>query len=131
MSALPLKLIVGLGNPDAEHLRTRHNAGFWFVDELDFDPGTIRLKKGGGAGGHNGMRDMIAQLGDGFWRMRIGVGHPGHRDAVLHYVLGRPSAADLQLIQDNIADGCDVVPVMIADGPEKAMNRLHTKGGPP
>ena len=72
----------------------RANIGFAQV----IDPGTIRLKKGGGAGGHNGMRDMIAQLGDGFWRMRIGIGHPGHRDAVLHYVLGRPSAADLQLI---------------------------------
>ncbi|MGH8269665.1 MAG: aminoacyl-tRNA hydrolase, partial [Steroidobacteraceae bacterium] len=67
-------------------------------DELDFPPGVVRLKEGGGAGGHNGLRDIMAQLGDEFWRLRIGIGHPGDRGAVLDYVLGRPPAAEAGLI---------------------------------
>jgi len=63
-------------------------------DELDFPAGVVRLKQGGGAAGHNGMRDVIAQVGDGFWRLRIGIGHPGERSQVLDYVLGRPSAEE-------------------------------------
>jgi PTH1 family peptidyl-tRNA hydrolase len=191
MAGVPLKLVVGLGNPGAEHARTRHNAGFWFVDELarragghfrseprhqgelakvrvegtelwllkpmsfmdrsggpvqsvasfykipvdsilvayddlDFPAGVIRLKHGGGAAGHNGIRDIVPQIGDRFWRLRIGIGHPGDRNAVLNYVLGRPSAEDTRLIEDAIGAGLDVLPVLIADGGEKAMHRLHT-----
>jgi peptidyl-tRNA hydrolase, PTH1 family len=94
-------------------------------DELDFPPGQVRLKEGGGHGGHNGLRDLIAQLGDDFWRLRIGIGHPGDRDAVLNYVLGRPPAAEAALIHDAVLAAADAVPVMLRDGAQKAMNRLH------
>jgi len=98
-------------------------------DELDFPPGTVRLKEGGGAGGHNGLRDLIAALGDGFWRLRIGIGHPGDRDAVLNYVLGRPPAAEAALIRETVLAAADAVPVMLTEGAQKAMNRLHARGG--
>src|SRR5581483_5006172 len=192
MSALPLKLIVGLGNPGSEYARTRHNAGFWLLDELarkfgthfrhesryhadvarariggeelwllkpmsfmnrsggpvqslagfykipvesilvaydelDFPAGVVRLKQGGGAGGHNGMRDLIAQLGDPFWRLRIGIGHPGDKSAVLNYVLGRPQADDERLILEAVQAAVDIVPMLLTEGPQKAMNRLHTR----
>ena len=97
-------------------------------DELDFPPGVVRLKEGGGAGGHNGLRDLIAQLGDGFWRLRIGIGHPGDRDAVLDYVLGRPPAAEAELIHEAVLAAADAVPLMLTDGAQKAMNRLHGRG---
>jgi PTH1 family peptidyl-tRNA hydrolase len=192
MSGEQLKLIVGLGNPGTEYARTRHNAGFWFVDELaarhgalfrseprhraelarvrigdseswllkpmgymnhsgdavrsvasfykvpleailvaydelDFPAGVVRLKQGGGAAGHNGMRDVIANMGDGFWRLRIGIGHPGDRSQVLDYVLGRPSVMDTQLIRDAVGAGADAVPVLLKDGAQIAMNRLHSR----
>jgi peptidyl-tRNA hydrolase, PTH1 family len=195
MAALPLKLIVGLGNPGSQYSRTRHNAGFWLVDELarrhggsfnserrfqgdlarvrvgndevwllkpmtfmnnsggpaqsvagfykipvgsllvaydelDFPAGVVRLKQGGGAGGHNGMRDMIAQNGDAFWRLRIGIGHPGDKSQVLNYVLGRPQAEDERLILEAVQAAADIVPQLLTDGPEKAMNRLHTRNTP-
>ncbi|HEY1898604.1 MAG TPA: aminoacyl-tRNA hydrolase [Steroidobacteraceae bacterium] len=190
MDAVPLKLIVGLGNPGAEHERQRHNAGFTFVetlaarhggtfryeprhqadlaririagsevwlakpmtymncsggplssvagfykippgeilvayDELDFLPGDARLKFGGGHGGHNGMRDILASLPEGFWRLRLGIGHPGDRDKVLHYVLGRPSKADEELIGVAIAAAGDVVPMMMQDSAQRAIQALH------
>jgi PTH1 family peptidyl-tRNA hydrolase len=96
-------------------------------DELDFPPGVVRLKLGGGAAGHNGMRDVIAQMGDGFWRLRIGIGHPGERSQVLDYVLGRPSAGDTQLIQEALIAAADTVPVLLTEGAQIAMNRLHSR----
>jgi peptidyl-tRNA hydrolase, PTH1 family len=190
MAGLPLKLIVGLGNPGTEYARTRHNAGFQLADELaerhgarfrseprhraelararigeselwllkpmnymnhsgdpvrsvasfykvplesilvayddlDFPAGVVRLRQGGGAAGHNGMRDVIAQMGDGFWRVRIGIGHPGDRSQVLDYVLGRPPAAEAQLIQEAIGAAADAIPVLLTEGAQIAMNRLH------
>ena len=190
MDAVPLKLIVGLGNPGAEHERQRHNAGFAFVDalaarhggtfryeprhqadlarvriadsevwlakpmtymncsggplgsiagfykiapgemlvaydELDFAPGDVRLKFGGGHGGHNGMRDILANSADGFWRLRLGIGHPGDRNKVLHYVLGRPSKADEELIGVAIAAAADAVPMMMQQGAQRATQALH------
>ncbi len=98
-------------------------------DELDFPPGAVRLKEGGGAGGHNGLRDLIAQLGDDFWRLRIGIGHPGDRGEVLDYVLGRPPAAEAALIHEAVLAAADAVPVMLSDGAQKAMNSLHARGG--
>jgi PTH1 family peptidyl-tRNA hydrolase len=192
MPGTPLRLIVGLGNPGSEYARTRHNAGFWLVDELarrhrgvfraesrhqgelarvdigrddvwllkpttfmnrsgaaiasvcgfykidaaqvlvahdeiDLPVGAVRLKQGGGHGGHNGLRDTIAAIGEGFWRLRLGVGHPGSRDQVVDYVLRRASAEDDALIQRAIGSAADIVPQILADGAQKAMNRLHTK----
>jgi PTH1 family peptidyl-tRNA hydrolase len=192
MAGEPLKLIVGLGNPGTEYARTRHNAGFQFVDELarrhgapfrseprhraelarariaegdlwllkpmnymnrsgdsvrsvasfykvplesvlvaydelDFPAGVVRLRQGGGAAGHNGMRDVIAQMGDGFWRLRIGIGHPGDRSQVLDYVLGRPPAADAELIAEAIGAAADAVPVLLTEGAQIAMNHLHSR----
>jgi len=192
MPGEPLKLIAGLGNPGTEYARTRHNAGFQFLeelaerhgaifrseprhhaelarvriaatelwllkpmsymnhsgdpvrsvaffykvplesilvayDELDFPPGVVRLRQGGGAAGHNGMRDVIAQMGDAFWRLRIGIGHPGDRSRVLDYVLGRPPPAEAALIREALLAAVDAVPVLLTDGAQIAMNRLHSR----
>ncbi len=187
-----IQLIVGLGNPGPEYEPTRHNAGFWFVDELarrcrqefraeprfhsevvrcplgdgesrlqkpqtfmnrsgqavgalmrffkipveqilvvhdelDLPPGTIRLKKGGGHGGHNGLRDLISHLGSkDFHRLRIGIGHPGHRDQVVDYVLKKPSGEDRRLIEDAIYAALDVMPDVVAGEFARAMNTLHS-----
>jgi peptidyl-tRNA hydrolase, PTH1 family len=96
-------------------------------DELDFPPGVARLKLGGGAAGHNGMRDVIAQMGDAFWRLRIGIGHPGDRTQVLDYVLGRPAAPDAALIREALVAAVEIVPVLLTEGAQIAMNRLHSR----
>ncbi len=191
-----LRLIVGLGNPGSEYLRTRHNVGFWFVDafaqseavrfsaesklhaelvsvtiggaalrmmrpatfmnnsgravaaalhyyridseemlvvhdDLDLPPGTARLKFDGGHGGQNGLRDIITHLGHGrFHRLRIGIGHPGHRDRVTPWVLGRPSATDEQAMIDAIGSAMDILPLAVAGQFDEAMKRLHTSREP-
>jgi len=99
-------------------------------DELDFPAGVVRLKQGGGAAGHNGMRDVIAQMGDGFWRLRIGIGHPGDRSQVLDYVLGRPPAEEAELIRAAILAAADIVPVLLEEGAQVAMNLLHSREPP-
>jgi len=96
-------------------------------DEIDLPPGTVRLKKGGGHGGHNGLRDIIKHTGSDFMRLRIGVGHPGHKDLVTDYVLKPASAEVEQAMLHNIDDAADVVPTLVEDGIEAAMTRLHTK----
>jgi len=97
-------------------------------DELDLDPGVARLKKAGGHGGHNGLRDMIAQMGNkSFTRLRLGIGHPGSADQVTSYVLGRPSQEDRQLIEIAIKESVDVMPLVLAGDEQKAMNGLHQK----
>jgi PTH1 family peptidyl-tRNA hydrolase len=96
-------------------------------DELDLPVGAARLKQGGGHGGHNGLRDTIAAIGADFWRLRLGIGHPGHKDLVLDYVLQRASAADERAITDAATRAADAVPLMLAQGAEKAMNRLHSQ----
>ena len=190
-----LRLIVGLGNPGPEHLRTRHNAGFWFVDaladrlgarfglesklfgetakveiagqpvwllkpatfmnlsgksvtaalrywkiepeeallahdELDLPPGTARLKFDGGHGGQNGLRDTMRLLGHGrFHRLRLGIGHPGHKDKVTPWVLGRPGRDDEAALLRAIDDAIDVLPLAVAGDFNEAMKRLHTPSG--
>jgi len=99
-------------------------------DELDFPAGVVRLKHGGGAAGHNGMRDVIAHVGDAFWRLRIGIGHPGDRSQVLDYVLGRPSLAEGGLIHAALEAAADVVPVFLTEGAQIAMHRLHSRESP-
>jgi PTH1 family peptidyl-tRNA hydrolase len=99
-------------------------------DELDFPPGVVRLKEGGGAGGHNGLRDIIARLGESFWRFRIGIGHPPDRAMVMNYVLGRPSAAEAELIGAAVAAAADALPVLLDAGAQKAMHRLHSRAAP-
>lgn len=188
----PVELIVGLGNPGDKYERTRHNAGFWFIDalarragaelrsekrflgetaradvdgrachllkpatfmnrsgqsvaalaryfripvesilvvhdEIDLPPGTARLKRGGGHGGHNGLRDIVSALGGGFARLRLGVGHPGSSDEVVDYVLRTPSAAERALIEEAMDAAAAVLPQVLAGEMEKAMNRLHTR----
>jgi PTH1 family peptidyl-tRNA hydrolase len=197
MTGAALKLVVGLGNPGAKYARTRHNAGWWFVealarrhgaefraesrhqgevarlrmplqggavselwllkpttfmnksggavaslahfhritpaeiliahDELDLPSGTARLKLGGGHGGHNGLRDTSAALGPDYWRLRIGIGHPGHKDLVLDYVLQRAAIEDERAIEVAVDRALDALPVLLEEGAEKAMTRLHTK----
>jgi PTH1 family peptidyl-tRNA hydrolase len=187
-----IKMIVGLGNPGPEYSRTRHNAGFWFIDalaekhrarwglekklhaetakitvagqsvhllkpatfmnhsgravlaalqywklesdqcllahdELDLEPGTARLKFDGGHGGQNGLRDAIALLGHGrFHRLRVGIGHPGHKDKVTPWVLGRPGLDDGISIQRAIEAALDVVPLLADARFNDAMKQLHT-----
>jgi PTH1 family peptidyl-tRNA hydrolase len=194
MAGLPLRVIVGLGNPGPEHLHTRHNAGFWFVDllakrhggefrdyrkysgetarvtisgqelillkpttymnrsglsvrqvcdffkipaeavlvahdELDIPVGTLRLKAGGGHGGHNGLRDTIAHIGENFWRLRIGIGHPGTKAEVIDYVLTRASRAEEDLIFEAVNTAADSMPLLLEQGAERAMTKLHSRAG--
>jgi PTH1 family peptidyl-tRNA hydrolase len=96
-------------------------------DELDLPVGTVRLKFGGGAGGHNGLRDTIAHLGDEFWRLRLGVGHPGSKPEVIDYVLRRAPREDEDAIIECVAQAVDAMPLLLEKGPERAMNQLHTR----
>ena len=96
-------------------------------DEIDLPPGTVRLKKGGGHGGHNGLRDIIKYTDADFMRLRIGVGHPGHKDLVTGYVLKRASSDIEQAMRRNIEDAADVMPILTKDGIEIAMTSLHTE----
>ena len=96
-------------------------------DEVDFEAGVARLKRGGGHGGHNGLRDVIERTGSSeFQRLRLGVGHPGDRDAVIAYVLNRPPAAEREQIDAAIGRALEVMPLVLAGQLEKAMTELHT-----
>ncbi|HHF6437855.1 TPA: aminoacyl-tRNA hydrolase [Haemophilus influenzae] len=97
-------------------------------DELDLPPGTAKLKQGGGHGGHNGLKDIVAQLGNNnnFYRLRIGIGHPGHRDLVAGYVLNKPSPADRNALEKVLDEATDCVEMIFRDGMIKATNRLNS-----
>jgi PTH1 family peptidyl-tRNA hydrolase len=97
-------------------------------DDLDLEPGIVRLKEGGGHGGHNGLRDLIPQLGgNDFVRLRIGIGHPGHRDDVVGYVLKAATGGERDAIDAAIARGLAALPDILAGKTGKAMKDLHTK----
>ena len=191
-----IRLIVGLGNPGAKYERTRHNAGYWWVDaiaerkratwakeakfsgwvakvaegerdftllkpatfmnesgrsvgallrffriepadmlvvhdELDMPPGTVKLKKGGGTGGHNGLNDISDALNTkDFWRLRIGIGHPGHRDLVADYVLDKARREEQELIDAAFDRSLDLLPKLTGRLVD-AMTWLHTVPKPP
>jgi PTH1 family peptidyl-tRNA hydrolase len=95
-------------------------------DEIDLPPGTVRLKLGGGHGGHNGLRDVIRHCGPDFMRLRLGVGHPGHKDEVTDYVLKKASREAESAIRKNIDDAADVMPLLAEEGLNAAMKELHT-----
>ena len=97
-------------------------------DELDLPPGTAKLKQGGGHGGHNGLKDIVVQLGNNnnFYRLRIGIGHPGHRDLVAGYVLNKPSLADRDALEKVLDEATDCVEMIFKDGMVKATNRLNS-----
>ncbi|ADE16931.1 peptidyl-tRNA hydrolase [Nitrosococcus halophilus Nc 4] len=104
-----------------EHLLIIH-------DDLDLPPGGAKLKRNGGHGGHNGLRDIINCLGRrDFLRLRLGIGHPGSGQDVVNYVLNRPSAADQRAIEAAITGALEVLPEVLADDIEKAMHRLHSQ----
>ncbi len=96
-------------------------------DEIDLPPDTIRLKMGGGHGGHNGMRDVIKHCGAEFLRLRIGVGHPGEKHKVTGYVLKKGSSEVMSAVERNIDDAIAVLPLLNSDGPNAAMKKLHTR----
>jgi len=191
--SIDLKVIVGLGNPGSKYTKTRHNAGFWFIDEvarkysapfrsekkfhgevakislegkdiwllkpdtfmnrsglatqsllsfyritaeqllvahdeIDLPPGTIKLKTGGGHGGHNGLRDIISQAGTKeFHRLRIGVGRPVTKEQVVDYVLHKASLNDQVLIDCDIDKAITIIPDLASGALEQAMQQLHSK----
>jgi len=97
-------------------------------DELDFPPGVAKLKLGGGVAGHNGLKDIAAQLGSqGFWRLRIGIGHPGDKNLVPDYVLNAPAPAERELIEQALDRCLAASPLLLEGSMEAAMLKLHTK----
>jgi PTH1 family peptidyl-tRNA hydrolase len=97
-------------------------------DELDVDAGQMKFKQGGGNGGHNGLKDMQAQLGSAnFWRLRLGIGHPGVKSEVSDYVLRKPPLAERQAIEDCIAKSLQAAPQLLAGEMDQAMMKIHAK----
>jgi PTH1 family peptidyl-tRNA hydrolase len=97
-------------------------------DELDMQPGVCKIKKGGGHGGHNGLRDIIARMANNkdFYRLRIGIDHPGHRDKVTGHVLGKAPKAEQDKIEQAIDEASRCLDIWLKDDLKKAQNRLHS-----
>jgi len=96
-------------------------------DELDFAPGVAKMKQGGGIAGHNGLRDISHRLGThDYWRLRLGIGHPGDRNAVVGYVLQKPPAVEREAIDGAIARGIEILPLCLAGDMQGAMQKLHS-----
>jgi PTH1 family peptidyl-tRNA hydrolase len=97
-------------------------------DELDFSPGTAKMKQGGGIAGHNGLKDISQRLGShDYWRLRLGIGHPGNKDMVADYVLQRPSPEDKAAIDASIDKALTVLPQCLSGDLQGAMHKLHTE----
>ena len=120
LSGGPTRAALDYYRLDPRHLLVAH-------DEIDLPPGTVRLKQGGGHGGHNGIRDVIQHCGADFMRLRFGVGHPGDKSEVTTYVLKRGSGDVEAAIQRNLDDAMAVMPALVDDGLNAAMKTLHTK----
>ena len=120
LSGVPVRGMLDYYRLSVEQLLVAH-------DEIDLPPGTVRLKQGGGHGGHNGLRDVIKHCGANFMRLRLGVGHPGHKDQVTSYVLKKASSDVEAAINRNVDEAADVLPLLVEDGLEAAMKTLHTK----
>jgi len=120
LSGKSLQTIANFYKIEAEEILVAH-------DELDIPTGTIKLKKDGGHGGHNGLRSIIQSLGNrkDFYRLRIGIGHPGNKDLVTSYVLGKPSISDRKLIENSIDDAIREIENMVSGDWAEAMNQLH------
>ena len=119
LSGGPVRSVLDYYRLPAETLLVAH-------DEIDLPPGTARLKKGGGHGGHNGVRDVIQHCGNDFLRLRLGVGHPGIKDKVTGYVLQRGPKEVEAAVSEAIDRSLEVLPLLVEQGAEAAMNRLHT-----
>lgn len=119
LSGGPVRSVLDYYRLPAETLLVAH-------DEIDLPPGTARLKKGGGHGGHNGVRDVIQHCGSDFLRLRLGVGHPGMKDKVTGYVLQRGPKEVEAAVNEAIDRSLEALPLLVERGPEAAMNRLHT-----
>ena len=120
LSGGPIRGLLDYYRLDAANLLVAH-------DEIDLPPGTVRLKLGGGHGGHNGIRDVMQHCGRDFMRLRLGVGHPGVKSKVTSYVLKKGSADVEVAVEKNIDDAVAVLPILIKDGLNAAMKKLHTK----
>lgn len=120
LSGGPIRGMLDYYRLSAEQLLVAH-------DEIDLPPGTVRLKKGGGHGGHNGLRDTIRHCGADFMRLRLGVGHPGDKNQVTSYVL-KPGAPEVEkAVLEEVDDAIRVMPTLVEKGLGVAMTELHTK----
>ncbi|MDJ0905956.1 MAG: aminoacyl-tRNA hydrolase [Woeseiaceae bacterium] len=119
-SGQPVRAVIDYYRLNPRHMLVAH-------DEIDLPPDIIRFKQGGGHGGHNGIRDVMAHCGKDFMRLRIGVGHPGEKDKVTGYVLKRGSSDVEAAVGKNIDAALDVIPLLMDDGLNAAMKKLHTK----
>jgi PTH1 family peptidyl-tRNA hydrolase len=96
-------------------------------DELDLGVGVVRLKQGGGSGGHNGLKDLISHAGDGFWRLRIGIGRPPSSREGIDYVLRRAPAVEQELLDGAVRAAVEAIPRLLTEGAERVMNGLHRR----
>jgi len=96
-------------------------------DELDLLIGISRFKLGGGHGGHNGLRDIITHIGQNFWRLRLGIGHPGDKSQVIDYVLQRASSKEEDMITSSLSAAIEQIPTFLDMGAEQAMHLLHSR----
>lgn len=120
LSGESVRAVAGFYRIEANEILVAH-------DELDIPPGSVKLKQGGGHGGHNGLRDIINHVGRDFWRLRLGIGHPGDAKKVVSFVLQRAPKSETDLLQNSIDDVVREIPGIVTGDMEKAMQTLHTK----